>query len=148
MLVREVMSTNVELGSPDMSIYEAAIKMRDGDFGLLPVSQDDKLVGMITDRDITIRAVAEGLDPKNTQIGEIMSDKVLYCYEDQNTDEVAQNMGENQVRRLPVVNRDKRLVGILSLGDLANKEDKAKDALGQISKKEHREYDQNYSSIH
>jgi len=128
------MSKKVELANPDMTLNLAAQKMRDGDFGIMPVSENDKLIGMITDRDIAVRAVAAGKDPKATKIREVMSKNVLYCYDDQNTEEVAKNMGDNQVRRLPVVNRQKRLVGILALGDLAPKEAKVKDALAQICK--------------
>ena len=119
MLVKECMTKKVKLGEPNMSLYEAAQTMRDGNFGILPISENDKLVGMLTDRDITIRGVAEGKDIKKIKVREIMSDKVLYCYEDQSFDEVAKNLAENHVRRLPVLNRQKRLVGILSLCDLA-----------------------------
>lgn len=118
MIVKECMTRQVELGTPEMSLRDAALKMRDGDFGILPIQKNDKLVGMITDRDIAIRCVAEGADSKKIKVGEVMTEKVLYCFEDQSLDEVAQNLGENQVRRLPVVNREKRLVGILALSDL------------------------------
>ena len=137
MLVRETMTKDVEIGNPNMSLQEAAQKMRDGDFGLLPIGENDRLVGMITDRDIAVRAVAEGKDPKQVSVGEIMSKNVLYCYEDQTLDEVAKNLGENQVRRLPVLSRQKRLVGILSLGDLAQANqnpEPVEEALTQISK--------------
>lgn len=119
MIVKECMTKKVELGTPDMTLREAALKMRDGDFGILPIQKNDKLVGMITDRDIAIRCVAEGADAKKLKVGEVMTEKVLYCFEDQSLDEVAKNLGENQIRRLPVVNREKRLVGILALSDLA-----------------------------
>lgn len=119
MIVKECMTKKVELGTPDMTLREAALKMRDGDFGILPIQKNDKLVGMITDRDIAIRCVAEGADVKNTKVGEVMTEKVLYCFEDQSLDEVARNLGENQVRRLPVLNRQKKLVGILALSDLS-----------------------------
>lgn len=119
MLVRECMTKQVELGNPQMSLYEAAQKMRDGDFGILPIAENDRLVGMITDRDIAVRGVAEGKDPKKTLVSAVMSERVLYCYEDQSLEEVAHNLGENQVRRLPVLSREKRLIGILSMGDLA-----------------------------
>lgn len=118
MIVKECMTRQVELGTPEMSLRDAALKMRDGDFGILPIQKNDKLVGMITDRDIAIRCVAEGADAKKLKVGEVMTEKVLYCFEDQSLDEVARNLGENQVRRLPVVNREKRLVGILALCDL------------------------------
>ena len=119
MIVKECMTKKVELGTPEMTLRDAALKMRDGDFGILPIQKNDKLVGMITDRDIAIRCVAEGGDAKNLKVGEIMTEKVLYCFEDQSLDEVAKNLGDNQVRRLPVVNREKKLVGILTLSDLA-----------------------------
>lgn len=119
MIVRDCMTKQVELGTTDMSLRDAALKMRDGDFGSLPIYKNDKLVGMLTDRDIAIRCVADGGDVKKLKVGEVMTERVLYCYDDQSLDEVAQNLGDNQIRRLPVVNRDKKLVGILSLSDLS-----------------------------
>ena len=119
MIARECMTKNVELGTPTMSLQEAAQRMRDGDFGILPVTENDRLLGMVTDRDIVIRAVAEGKDPAKTIVRDVMSPKVLYCFEDETLEDIAQNLGDNQIRRLPVLNREKRLVGILSLGDLA-----------------------------
>jgi CBS domain-containing protein len=118
MKVSQCMTRDVKIISPDQTIREAARMMADIDAGILPVGEDDRLVGMITDRDIAIRAVAEGKSP-DSKIREVMSDEVLYCFEDQELDEVAKNMGDEQIRRLPVVSRDKRLVGIVSLGDLA-----------------------------
>lgn len=122
MLVSECMSNYVELGRPDMTLKEVACLMRDGDYGFLPIQENDKLIGTITDRDIAIRGVAAGLSPDTTKVFEIMSKKVLYCFEDQSLEEVTRNLGDNQVRRLPVLNRDKRLVGVLSLGDIAQSE--------------------------
>ena len=119
MKIRDIMTTEVELVHPDTLLRDAAQKMRDVDTGFLPVGQDDRLVGTLTDRDITIRAVAEGHDPKVTRVREAMSDKLVYCMEDQDSSEAAELMAENDVRRLPVLNSDKRLVGIISLGDLA-----------------------------
>ena len=113
------MTRQVELGTPEMTLREAALKMRDGDFGSLPIYKNDKLIGMITDRDIAIRCVADGDDIKKMKVGEVMTERVLYCFDDQSLDEVAQNLGDNQIRRLPVVDRDKKLVGILSLSDLS-----------------------------
>ena len=136
MLVKECMTQQVEIGSPDMTLQEAAQKMRDGDFGVLPIGENDRIVGMLTDRDITIRGTAEGRDPRNVNVREVMSGNILYCYEDQTLDDVAQNLGDNQVRRLPVLNRQKRLVGILSLGDLAQSEERpeqVEQALSRIS---------------
>jgi CBS domain-containing protein len=118
MRVAEVMTRDVRLIEPNQTIQEAARMMADVDAGIMPVGEGNRLVGMITDRDIAVRAVAEGKGPQ-TQVREVMSPEVKYCFEDEDTDAVARNMAEIQVRRLPVVNRDKRLVGIISLGDLA-----------------------------
>jgi CBS domain-containing protein len=122
MKISDAMTRNVKIASPAQSIREAARIMAEIDAGSLPVGENDRLVGMITDRDIAVRAVAEGKSP-DTKVSDVMSHEVLYCFEDQELDEVSRNMGDEKVRRLPVVNRDKRLVGIISLGDLARKED-------------------------
>jgi len=135
MRVKDVMTAGVELATPSQTIRQAALLMEKNDCGVLPVADKDSLVGMITDRDIAVRAVAAGKGPK-TPVREIMSEEVLYCFEDQELDEVAHNIADIKVRRLPVVNREKRLVGILSLGDMANKadgEDCAADALRAVS---------------
>lgn len=135
MRVAEAMTRDVCLAKPDQSIVEAAKMMADEDCGVLPVEENDRLVGMITDRDIVVRGLAHGADP-NTKVRDVMSTEVKYCYEDDEVEDVAQNMGDLQVRRLPVVSRgDKRLVGIVSLGDIATTEeqDKAGDALSSIS---------------
>jgi CBS domain-containing protein len=118
MNVSDVMTRDVEVATPEQSIRDAAQLMVKIDVGTVPVAKDNKLVGMLTDRDIAVRAVARGLGAE-TAVREIMSADVKYCFEDQSVEEVARNMADIQVRRLPVVNRDKRLVGILSLGDLA-----------------------------
>ena len=119
MKIRDIMTTEVELVHPDTLLRDAAQKMRDVDTGFLPVGEDDRLVGTLTDRDITVRAVAEGHDPKVTRVREAMSDKLVYCMEDQDSSQAAELMAENDIRRLPVLNSDKRLVGVVSLGDLA-----------------------------
>jgi len=112
------MTRDVQIVSPDQTIAEAAKMMARIDAGSLPVGENDRLVGMITDRDIAVRAVAED-KPCSTPVRDVMSAEMLYCFEDEDMEEVAKNMGDKKVRRLPVVNRDKRLVGIVSLGDLA-----------------------------
>ena len=121
MKVSDAMSRDVQVVSPEQSIRDAARTMASIDAGVLPVGENDRLIGVITDRDITIRAVAEGKAP-TTKVREVMSQEVLYCYDDQDLDEVANNMGDMKVRRMPVVNREKRLVGIISFGDLARNE--------------------------
>jgi CBS domain-containing protein len=136
MKVREAMTQDVRLVKPDQAISEAARLMAELDIGALPVQENDRLVGMITDRDIAVRAVAHGRGP-DTKVADVMSREVKYCFEDQSIDEVTQNMGELRIRRLPVLTRDKRLIGILSLGDLAIDEsarDEAGEALGGISR--------------
>ena len=122
MKVSKCMTRDVELVSPTQTIRDAAQMMADLDAGALPVQQDDRLVGVITDRDIAVRAVAQGKSPE-TPVRDVMSPEVLYCFDDQEIEDVSRNMGEVKVRRLPVVNRDKRLVGIISIGDLALKEE-------------------------
>lgn len=136
MKVREAMTREVRLVRPDQTIREAANLMAQLDIGALPVEDSDRLVGMITDRDIAVRAVAQGRGA-DTPIRDVMSREVKYCFEDQTVDEVTRNMADIRVRRLPVLNRDKRLVGILSLGDLAidaSAQDEAGEALGGISR--------------
>ncbi len=117
--VKDVMTQKCEWISPDTSLVEAAKLMKNNDCGFLPVGENEKLIGMVTDRDIAIRAVAEAKDPNKTTARDIMTAQTYYCYDDQNVDEVCQNMGEIKVRRLPVVNRDKRLVGVVSFGDVS-----------------------------
>ncbi|HZI84526.1 MAG TPA: CBS domain-containing protein [Casimicrobiaceae bacterium] len=124
MKISKCMTRDVQLASPTQSIRDAAKMMADIDAGVLPVGQDDHLVGMITDRDIAIRAVALGKAP-DTPVREVMSQEVLYCFDDQELEDVARNMADIKVRRLPVLNRSKHLVGIISLGDLSKKEEPA-----------------------
>jgi len=119
MQLRDVMTANVEVIHPDAMLQDAAQKMKSLDVGSLPVCDGQRLVGTLTDRDITIRAVAEGRNPTTTPVRESMTPQVIYCYDDQSVKEAAKLMQEKQIRRLPIINRDKRLVGIVSLGDLA-----------------------------
>jgi CBS domain-containing protein len=118
MHVREVMSSDVQIVSPEQSIKEAAQIMADIDAGILPVGENDRLVGMITDRDIAVRAVAAGMGP-DTRVRQVMTKDVRYCFEDDDVDAVSDNMADMKVRRMPVLNAQKRLVGILSLADIA-----------------------------
>ena len=118
MNVSEVMTRQVVVASPDDTVQQAAGRMAELDTGVLPVGEGDRLVGMITDRDIAVRAVAQGKGPDVT-VRDVMTPEVRYCFEDESLDDVVRNMGDNKVRRLPVMSRDKRLVGIVSLGDVA-----------------------------
>jgi CBS domain-containing protein len=122
MRVSEAMTRDVRVANPGQSIRDVAKIMAEIDAGAIPVGENDRLVGMITDRDIAIRAVAQGKGP-DTPVRDVMSKDVKYCFEDEDLEHVAHNMGDIQVRRLPVVSRDKRLVGIVSLGDVAQNED-------------------------
>ena len=119
MQIRDVMTTDVKTLTPDQSIREAAALMADIDSGALLVNDQDRLIAMITDRDIAIRAVAKGLDC-DTPVREVMSNTIRYCFDDESVQDVAQNMAENEMRRMPVLNREKRLVGVVSLGNIAS----------------------------
>jgi|SRR5215217_2580967 len=122
MNVSQCMSTDVKVCAPGDTIRDAARTMKAIDAGFLPVGENDRLVGMITDRDLAVRALAEDRGP-NTPVREVMSAEVLYCYDHEDLDDVAQQMSDLQVRRLPVLNREKRLVGVISLGDISHAED-------------------------
>jgi CBS domain-containing protein len=122
MKVRDCMTRNVFTTRPDASLRSAAQQMLESDVGSIPVEDGDRLVGMLTDRDIAVRAVALGLGP-DTKVRDVMSKEVLYCYGHADLDEVADNMADVQVRRLPVVDKEKRLIGIISTGDLARETD-------------------------
>jgi len=136
MKVKDVMTCGAECTRPGASLHEAAERMKVLDVGSLPVCENDRLVGMITDRDITVRATAERLPPGLGQVRDIMTPDIIYCFEDQDVSEAARLMEEHQIRRLVVLNRDKRLVGIVSLGDLAVKsgdEGLSHETLEQVS---------------
>jgi CBS domain-containing protein len=134
MKVKDIMSRDVVVATPEDSLESAARLMEKHDFGMLPVGSAGRLVGMLSDRDITIRAVARGLAPDRCTVGDVMTDDVKYVFDDETVEDVARNMKNLQVRRLPVLNRDKCLVGIVSLGDLAlSKPKPAGDALQSIS---------------
>jgi len=134
--LKDVMSPIVEVISPEATIKEAAQQMRDNDFGLMPVGENDRMIGAISDRDIVIRAVAEGKSP-STKVRDVMSEGLVWAYDTDTVEDAAELMGEHQIRRLPIVNADKRLVGIVALGDFAVQSSDiglAGEALSDISK--------------
>jgi CBS-domain-containing membrane protein len=109
----------VRLVGPDDNVRQVAQMMCEADTGILPVAECDRLIGMLTDRDVTVRLVAEGRDPGQTKLRDVMTADIRYVFEDEDLEHVAVNMAERQVRRPPVMNRQKRLVGLVSLGDMA-----------------------------
>lgn len=119
MKLRDVMSREVCNISPDATLQQAAERMRSLDIGCLPVCEGDKLIGIITDRDITVRGTASDIPPSGGHVSDAMTDDLIFCYDDEDVEEAAQLMEQRQIRRLPVLNRNKELVGIVSLGDLA-----------------------------
>jgi CBS domain-containing protein len=134
MRISEIMTREPELIDPDSSIRDAARRMKNEDIGALPIGENDRLIGMVTDRDIAIRAVAENRDPSSTTVRDVMSEKIYYCFEDDDVEDAARCMAENRVRRLPILNRDKRLTGIVSLADIAQTgEECEKTALEGVS---------------
>jgi CBS domain-containing protein len=136
MRAHEIMTSDVEIVRPDDTLQTAAKMMADIDAGILPVGENDRLVGVITDRDMAIRGAAEGLDPKQATVREVMTEELRYCMADDDVENVSGKMASWQVRRLPVLNDEKRLVGIISIGDLVIAEperDKATEALAGVS---------------
>ena len=117
--LRDIMSRNVEVVNASASLEDAAIKMKDLDVGLIPICDGDRLQGVLTDRDITIRATANGRDPKITKVTDVMTTDIAYCLEDQEVEEAVSLMEARQIRRLPILNQNKSLVGIVSLADIA-----------------------------
>ena len=131
--LKDVMSRQVKVISPEMTIKEAAQTMSEGNFGMVPVSENDRMIGALSDRDIAIRAVAEGKGP-TTKVREVMSTGIFWAYEDDTVEQAAKLMSEHQVRRLPVVDRNKRLVGIVALGDFAVDHTEIKPAAEALAK--------------
>lgn len=124
MKLQEIMTPNPDVIDPNASIREAAKRLRDDNVGALPVGENDRLIGMVTDRDIVVRGVADDERlPNQTAVRDVMSERVFYCFEDDDTEAAAKCMAEHQVRRVPILNRDKRLVGIVALADLARSGD-------------------------
>ncbi len=133
--IKELMSTDVQVIGPDETIEDAAQKMQKGDFGMLPVKENDRMIGSISDRDIAIRAVAVG-KTSSTKVREVMTEGIIWAFEDDSVAEAAKLMSEHQIRRLPIVNAAKRLVGIVALGDFAVENADVKvagEALAEIS---------------
>ncbi|NCO04281.1 MAG: CBS domain-containing protein [Alphaproteobacteria bacterium] len=119
MKIKDIMSKKVEVVSPETLLNEVAKKMQISDCGSVLVAENDRLIGVITDRDLALRCVAESHHPENTKAEQVMTKEILYCRESDEMEDVALNMTKNKVRRLPVLDEDKRLVGIISLGDMA-----------------------------
>jgi CBS domain-containing protein len=124
MQVHQIMSQPVDVINPNTTSREAARRMRDENIGSLPVGENDQLIGMVTDRDIVARAVAENSLPSNTAVRTVMSEGIYYCFEDDTLEEAARIMAEHQVRRLPVLNRNQQLVGIIAVADIARTGDR------------------------
>jgi CBS domain-containing protein len=140
MRLSDIMTRDVEVMAPENTVREAAQRMRSLDVGALPICDGRRLLGMVTDRDITIRVTAEGRDPANTRVTDAMTPDVCYAFEDQDVQEAAQIMEDRQIRRLPVISRDgHQLVGIVALGDIATtgKDRLAGDTLEAISEPAH-----------
>lgn len=136
MRLRDIMTHEVHAVSPQESLRHAAQKMKSWDIGALPVCQNDKLIGLITDRDIAVRAVAEGRSPESACVSDAMTRDLIFCYEDEDLQRAAQVMEEKQIRRLPVMSRENRMVGIVSLGDIATRqkdERLSQEVLEQVS---------------
>lgn len=123
MHAKDIMTKDVHYIYPDTTVTEAAILMRERNWGCIPVGENEKLIGMLTDRDIVIRVIAEEKDPTTTKVRQAMTPQIIYGFEDDTTEICAQRMRENKIRRLPILNKDKRLVGIVTLGDLAMRSD-------------------------
>jgi CBS domain-containing protein len=134
MQVRELMSSDIEVIAPDTTIQDAARRMRDADVGALPVGDNDQLIGIITDRDIVVRGVAEGKADGNATVRDVLTDDLTFCFEEDDVGDAANLMADRQVRRLPVLSADKKLVGMVALADISRRDvDAGGAALGDIS---------------
>lgn len=121
--IRDCMTQDCQIISPETTLCDAASLMAAHDLGFLPVAENDKMIGTLTDRDIVIRALATGQDPMRTQARDVMTSRTFYCYDDELAEDVCANMADLQIRRMPVVDRNKQLVGMVSMGDLAQRGD-------------------------
>lgn len=138
MRIKEIMSSKPDLLAPTDTLKKAASLMREHDFGFLPIGENDRLIGVVTDRDITTRGVAQGKDPDKTPVKDVMTKEVWYCFEDDDDKKAVKSMEDKQIRRLMVLNKDKRLTGVVSLGDIATKcknKSLSGEALEEISEK-------------
>ena len=135
MKLKEIMTSEVEVIHPNDTLQTAASKMHDRDIGFLPVCDGDRLIGVLTDRDLITRALAEGMESKAMLGRDLVTSPTIYCFDDQSVDEAAKLMHDNQIRRLVILSRDKRMVGVVSLGDLAMNIDdkKSGDVLQSVS---------------
>lgn len=130
--LKDIMTREVEVISPDATTADAALRMAKLDVGAMSVCDGERLVGMLTDRDLVVRVLAPGREPKMTRIKEVMTDTMHYCYEDEDSSQAARLMSQRQIRRLPILSRPKQLVGIVSLGDLATKGEDASASDGVL----------------
>jgi CBS domain-containing protein len=139
MQIREIMTREVDVIPLSASVRDAAAKMREFDVGAIPVCDGQKLAGLVTDRVISVRAVAEGRNPSEVRVTEVMSNDIAYCFEDETVEQAANLMESKQIRRLPILDRNKQLAGIISLGDISvriegsRRKDLAAEALEEIS---------------
>ena len=133
MKVKQAMHEGVQWVDPSMSVKELARLMREHDIGAIPIGENDRLVGMVTDRDIVCRCVAEGMDTKKATAREVMSKGIVFCRDEEELDDAARIMEHKKVRRLPVINKDKRMIGMLSLGDVS--EAGPRDLMGEVMKR-------------
>lgn len=121
MQAKDIMTKKAEIIAPDTTLNQAAEMMKSQDIGFLPIGENDRLIGAITDRDIVIRGLAAGKDADNTTVRDIMTDEIRYCFEEDSLEKVTEIMSKSQIRRLAVLSAEKRIVGIISLGDVATK---------------------------
>ena len=139
MQIREIMTREVDVIPPTASVRDAALKMKELDVGAIPACDGQKLAGLVTDRDITVRAVAEGRNPSAVRVAEVMSGDIAYCFEDETVEQAANLMESKQIRRLLILDRNKQLTGIISLGDISvrtegsRRKDLPAEALEEIS---------------
>ena len=124
MKIREIMTTNVECVSPGTGVQELAEKMKALDVGFVPICENDRLAGTVTDRDIVVRGLAGGQNINTIKAKDIMTKDVVWCFEDQDIKDVAKRMREKDVRRMLILNQNKRLVGVVSIGDISKVEEK------------------------